>query len=290
MTPLSTRMFARTLAAAAVIGVGVLLSTPAAAAPPSPSITAPSAADVAAAHQAASSPAVLGTLGGFFAHPGQVTTRSDTAAIAADEALTAPKVVGATVPVYYLNPAFVTAGAPSVPVAKLAFLATAAVSAQGQHASVWTARDPRHGNAWAEVNIASGSDETDYAALAAKHGAGTVAFYEPQIHAWYALHGAQVLPLNSDAVRSVGASGVSLAAYQSLVHGRYADKMPGSAYDREHMVGGFNRGPVSNMDATAPAAGGVNADLLAGTAIGAVALLGVAGAAIRKRQTARRGA
>jgi hypothetical protein len=296
MTSLTTRMFARTSAAAVAVGIGVLLCAPAAAAAtPSvatPSVAAPSTSDVVAGHQAALNPTVLTTLGGFFAHDtviqggvihgGVIKGQETPAMVAAEQAQTAPKVVGATVPVYSLNPKFVTASGPTVPVATVVFMATEAVSSQGQHASVWTARDARRGNAWTEVNIASGSDETDFAAQAAQYGVGTIAFYEPQIHAWYALHGTQVLPMNTDAVRSVGKSGVSLAAYQKLVHGRYANMMPGSAYDRKHMVGGMNLGLAQKAGPTSSGSDGAVADLVLGSAAGA-ALLGLLGVARWRR-------
>ncbi|MDH6579092.1 hypothetical protein [Kitasatospora sp. MAP5-34] len=46
------------------------------------------------------------------------------------------------------------------------------------------------------------------------------------MNAWYVLRGGRVLPLDDEARRSVGAGGVSLAAYQKLVHQRYGDKLP----------------------------------------------------------------
>jgi hypothetical protein len=86
------------------------------------------------------------------------------------------------------------------------------------------------------VNIAQGSDETTYAAQT--RPGGTV-FAEPQIGAWYQLIGGRVLPLDATARQSVGVGGMSLADYHKLVRSRYADKLPGSTYDRSGIAGGF---------------------------------------------------
>lgn len=134
-------------------------------------------------------------------------------------------------PVYTLDAGFVS-GVAGAPVARADFAATEVVAADGQTASVWTVPQ---GGGWRVVNIASGSDETRYAA----QGAGGTVFREPQLNAWYVLRGGRVLPLDVEARDSVGAGGVTLAAYQKLVHQRYGDKLPGSAYDRAGKGGGF---------------------------------------------------
>jgi hypothetical protein len=206
--------------------------------------TAPSPADLSAARAAAD--ASLDTLGRFFAAGGQeprgtaaARPYTDTKAARADAAETAaPWLDSATVPVFSLSRAFVadpTTSAPVAPAADLAFFATDAVSASGTHASVWTARVAT--GAFRVVNIASGSDETSYTLRA---GTGATAFEEPQIGAWYALRGGRVLPLNDTATRSVGVHGMSVADYHRLVRSRYADKLPGSAYDHRGMAGGFS--------------------------------------------------
>ena len=230
-------------------------------APAAPS--APNANDVAAAHTAATGS--LDTLGKFFAaggHKPQGSTQQQTAAAIA----AAPRIDSATVPVYYLNPAFVRD--PAAPVGQLVFMATDAVSSSGAHASVWTART---GGTWKVVNIASGSDETSFAAKAAP---GATVFEEPQIAGWYELLGGRVLPLNDTARASVGSGGVSVANYYRLVRSRYADKLPGSAYDRSGYAGGFQaQGPAkpdtSVDDVVLATAGAVGAGLALG---GAVAL------------------
>jgi hypothetical protein len=62
-----------------------------------------------------------------------------------------------------------------------------------------------------------------------------------------------VLPLNDPATASVGKDGVGLATYQELVHRRYADKLPGSAYQREHRLGGYDTSPPAPENQTLPA-------------------------------------
>lgn len=77
----------------------------------------------AAAHRAAAAPATLDTLSRFFARDGKVSL---TAA--------APRIQGDAVPVYTLSPEFV-AGRAGAPVGKLEYLASTAVSSDGQKAS-----------------------------------------------------------------------------------------------------------------------------------------------------------
>ncbi|MDL4814279.1 hypothetical protein [Actinomadura opuntiae] len=197
----------------------VAAAAPAHAASPAP--TPPSAADVAAARQAAA--AASPTLARFFAGRGKTGKVGAAAA-----AQMAPRLTGSTVPVYDLNPGFVTGASDTV--ARLSFLATEAVSADGQHASVWTVHKA---GTWRLANIASGADEETYA-----RNGGTV-FREPQINAWYALRDGRVRPLNAEARQATGAPSVSLASYQRSVGKRYGDRMPGSAYDRQGMAGGY---------------------------------------------------
>ncbi|MET8543405.1 hypothetical protein ABZW03_22570 [Kitasatospora sp. NPDC004799] len=258
------------------------------------------AAELAQARGAVQDPAVLDKVGHFFARKGVPPTQQLTIG-AAEEAraasASAPRLVGDTVPVYLLDPGFV-AGTPGAPVAKAEFTASKVVAADGQSASVWTVRQDGD---WKVVNIASGGDESDYAAEAAGSGGGT-AFREPQVNAWYVLRDGRVLPLDDEARRSVGAGGVTLAAYQQLVHQRYGDKLPGSAYDRAGTGGGYqvDAAPLSGAapelvaeprSAAAPqSAGGGSAlpAVTAAAALGATALVG-AGAALRRRKGVRRG-
>jgi hypothetical protein len=218
-------------------GAGVLLGSGVASAtvqptPGVPSLTAPSTADVSAAHSAATTPSVQATAGRFLAGNGKP-------GMAANAAVT-PK-MGRTVAVYYLNPKFVTGDPAAVPVATQAFLATEATAPNGNTASVWT---ERQGGTWTEINIASGNNEFAYTDKAAAVSPSAKAFYEPQIHAWYALSGAKVVALNGDATTAIGGPSVSVAEYQHIVNGRYADKLPNTPYGKGHMVGGINTAPA----------------------------------------------
>ncbi|MEW1549139.1 hypothetical protein [Streptomyces tsukubensis] len=231
------------LAGAAVcLALGALgtLSGQASAAPAQTPAPVPAAAsDLAAARAAATSPATLSTLSRFFARDGAV------ARSAAE-----PRAGGATVAVYVLSPDFV-AGKKGAPVARSEFLATPAVSSDGQKASVWAADT---GSGWQVVNIATGDDEFRYAkAGAAKLPGGTV-FREPQTDAWYVAGGSRVLPLDEDAVRAVGTKGTTLAAYRSRVAAAYGDKLPGSAYAKKGAAGGYGGPAQAAPEQAAPAA------------------------------------
>jgi hypothetical protein len=241
----ATLLVAATATALTALGTGAAHADPAPATPNTSDVTAANAAAVSS----------LGTVGKFFASGGQ-QPQGSAAALTAAAQIAAPKLDSATVPVYYLDRAFVTGPTSNTPVASLVFMATDAVSTSGAHASVWTAKTP---TGWQVVNIATGSDETAFSAQAAKTGPGATAFEEPQIGAWYALRGGRVLPLNPTAQTSVGAGGMTVAQYQALVRTRYADKLPGSAYDRNGMAGGFNPGTKADSvpgvaAAAAPAA------------------------------------
>ncbi|MFC8449643.1 hypothetical protein [Kitasatospora sp. NPDC057223] len=261
----------RKAAATALLALGLGLAvTPPAHAAGDPVPAPVGAAELAKAREAAQSPAVLDQLGRFFAREG--AGQSGRPALeAAPAGPGAARLAGDTVAVYTLDEGFV-AGAAGAPVARADFVASRAVSADGRVASVWTVQEEGR---WRVVNIASGGDEGDYAAKAAS-GGGT-AFREPQLNAWYVLREGRVLPLDDEARRSVGAGGVTLAAYQRLVHQRYGDKLPGSAYDRAGRGGGYR------ADDAAPAGHGVALPALtAAAALGVTALTG-AGAALRRR-------
>ncbi|NKI41266.1 hypothetical protein [Streptomyces physcomitrii] len=266
-------------AAALVLGLGA----PAATAQDKPA--APSGASLSAAHRAADSAETRETLARFFARDGALSRA------AAD-----PEVGAETVPVYYLSPRFV-AGEKDAAVGELQFLAGRAVASDGQKASLWTAKQ---GGSWQVVNIATGDDETRYAALGERKLPGGTVFHEPQIGAWYVQGGQRVLPLNADAKKAVGKQGTTLAAYQKRVHRAYGDKLPGSAYDKAGEAGGFDqKGAVTQPAAghrhappAAPRAGEsadpavTTASALAGA--GALAALGLSGAwLVRARRNAR---
>ncbi|MEU3713857.1 hypothetical protein [Streptomyces catenulae] len=193
----------------------------------------PPRASVAAAHRAAAAPGTLATLARFFAHDGTLTP-----------AQAAPRVDGATVPVYGLSPDFVRK-VPGAPVARLETLATRAVASDGRTASVWTVRQ---GDSWKVVNIATGDDETRAAAAGSRLAAGGTVFHEPQINAWYVQQGDRIRPLDAEARKAVGPTGTTVAAYQERVAQAYGDKLPGSAYDRRGEAGGYG-GPAAERSA-----------------------------------------
>lgn len=266
------RTLTRRITIGAAVGGAALLTVagPASAAPQTVTGT-PTAAATDAAHAAAATPTVHKLLAGFFADRGKPANQQNAAHRAAVAARMDPTLAD-TVPVYYLNPDFVRANSASAPVAKLAYMATDAVSTDGQHATVWTVRGKD--GAWTEVNIASGSDEVSYTAKAGGHG---VVFREPQINAWYAIRDGRVLPLNETARHEVKAGGTTIARYQKLVHGRYADKMAGSAYVKKHAVGG------SWVDKAAPAPQPGPSNTLVGALAAGVALAGAAALVLWRR-------
>lgn len=241
----------------------------------------------AAAHQAATAPATLDTLSRFFARDGAVARSA-----------AAPRVAAGTVAVRSLSAEFV-AGKQGAPLSRLDFLATTATASDGQKASLWLAPTPgpapqeggKSGEGgWKVVNIATGDDETRYAADGARKLPGGTVFREPQTDAWFVHDGARVLPLDDDAVRAVGARGATVAAYRARVHRAYADKLPGSAYAKQGKAGGYGAGPAAPAPAapaadpaTAPAsadlatAGNDSTPVAAPAAVGAAALLAAAG-------------
>ncbi|WP_310726826.1 hypothetical protein [Streptomyces sp. N2A] len=241
--PTVVRAVATGALATALIG----LAPYTAAAAPVPAPQAPARASLTAAHDAATAPATLKTLARFFA-----ADQKRDGARAVAPGTVRPHIEGAAVPVYALSPDFVR-GTAHAPVARLEFLASKAVAADGRTASVWTVR---HGATWKVVNIASGDDETRYAAAgAARDAAGTV-FHEPQIDAWYLQRGDRIEPLDADARKAVGAHGTTVAAYRKRVAKAYGDKLPGSAYDKRGEAGGY--GPKAGeraAPAVEPAAG-----------------------------------
>ncbi|MFJ8583172.1 hypothetical protein ACIRD2_00745 [Streptomyces sp. NPDC093595] len=194
--------------------------------------------------RAVTAPATLDTLSRFFARDG--------AAAAARDAR--PRIDGRAVPVRVLSPDFV-AGKAGAPVARVVFHAATAVAADGRKASVWTVR--RGAAGWQVVNIATGDDEVRYAVEGARRLPGGTVFREPQIDAWYVHRGTQVLPLDADARRAVGADGTTLAAYRHRVRAAYGDKLPGSVYAKEGRAGGYGTpaAPPGTAAASATAAG-----------------------------------
>ncbi|WP_327307338.1 hypothetical protein OG730_31045 [Streptomyces sp. NBC_01298] len=264
------------LAAAAVAATAVLALAPAqASAAPVPQPQAATAENLAAAGRTAAAPDTLATLSRFFAREGKVSL-----------AAARPRIEGESVPVHYLSPEFV-AGKAGASVARLEFLASQAVSSDGQQAALWTAQTEA---GWQVVNIATGDDEFRYARLGAAKLPGGTVFREPQIDAWYVAGGDRVLPLDEDAATAVGGQGTSLAAYRTRVVKAYGDKLPGSAYGKAGKAGGF--APTEATQATqATAASATTGPASAGLPMtaGALALaLGAAGAVAARRARRQR--
>lgn len=274
LVPLRDLVKAR-LAAAAVAATAVLALAPTqASAAPVPQPQSATAENLAAAGRTAAAPDTLATLSRFFAREGKVSL-----------AAAQPRIEGETVPVHYLSPEFV-AGKAGASVARLEFLASKAVSSDGQQAALWTAQTAA---GWQVVNIATGDDEFRYAQLGAAKLPGGTVFREPQIDAWYVAGGERVLPLDEDAATAVGAQGTSLAAYRTRVVKAYADKLPGSAYGRSGKAGGF--APTEATATSAQTAATSSAYAFAGLPMtaGAVALaLGAAGAVAARRARRQR--
>ncbi|MGW6027561.1 hypothetical protein [Streptomyces sp. NPDC055099] len=281
MTRHPSRPLPRHLLRAALAGSAATLllglAAPSAGADPGPSD-----ASREAAHDAASAPGTLDTLSRFFAREGAVSKA------AAD-----PRVQGGAVPVRYLSPEFV-AGKKGAPVARVEFLASKAVSSDGQEASLWTVKQ---GASWKVVNIATGDDETHYARVGADKLPGGTVFHEPQINAWYVQGRGRVLPLDADARRAVGQGGVSVTAYQKRVHDAYADKLPGSSYAKSGEAGGYapkerTAEPPAAAPPTPTAAASSDGTVTVASSVagaGALFALGLSGVAVLRRRTRRHG-
>lgn len=261
------------LAAAAVAATAVLALAPTqASAAPVPQPQNATAENLAAAGRTAAAPDTLATLSRFFAREGKVSL-----------AAAQPRIEGETVPVHYLSPEFV-AGKAGANVARLEFLASKAVSSDGQQAALWTAKTEA---GWQVVNIATGDDEFRYARLGAAKLPGGTVFREPQIDAWYVTGGERVLPLDEDAATAVGARGTSLAAYRTRVVKAYGDKLPGSAYGKSGKAGGFapTEATAAHTSAARPGSALTGLPMTAG----ALALaLGAAGAVAARRARRQR--
>ncbi|MFJ7778126.1 hypothetical protein [Streptomyces yangpuensis] len=263
-------MTLRASAAAAVLAATAFLGlAPQAAAAPVPQPQAATAENRAAAARAATAPDTLATLSRFFAREGRVSL-----------AAAQPRIEGEAIPVHHLSPDFV-AGRADASVARLEFLASQAVSSDGQRAALWTARTE---TGWQVVNIATGDDEFRYARLGAAKLPGGTVFREPQIDAWYVAGGGRVLPLDEDAVRAVGAGGTTLGAYRVRVAAAYGDKLPGSPYAERGAAGGFAE---ADADAVPAAAAGVEVPWAAGAGVLALGALGAAAVRRLRRAGAR---
>lgn len=158
------------------------------------------------------------------------------------------------VPLYELAPEFVTGRTkPTAASAlRLSYLVSRVSAADGHQAAVLLAQK-QSGHAWELAGIRDGDADISTAERGTEQAQ---TFLEPQIHAWYRVTGTgTVEPLNKEAgVALQGKPQVSLKAYQQLVAKRYSDKLPGSAYDRKGLAGGYASAEDRPATATAPAA------------------------------------
>jgi hypothetical protein len=186
------------------------------------------------------------------------------------------------VALYELAPDFVTGKEKPTPgnVARLSYLASVANGANGHTATVLLSSAARSdGGSWHLAGVRDGNSDVTYGQQSSGH---SMVFTEPQIHAWYRLNDNTVEPLNQEATSGLhGKQAVTLAAYQKLVHNRYADKLPGSAYDGKGLAGGYGLASTPSSPSPAPLR-------LAGSAAVAVALAGGAIAAWRGKRKRRR--
>ncbi|MFH9607977.1 hypothetical protein [Streptomyces sp. NPDC017448] len=229
----------RVAAATALTGAALLAAAaPALADDGRPAPVKLTATTLEAAHDAATTPAVLHTLSRFFAREGAASAKAST-----------PRIEGKAVPVRTLSAAFV-AGRPGAAPSTLDHLASTAVSADGRKASLWTVPGADGGD-WQVVNIATGDDEARYVAQGARVLPGGTVFREPQIDAWYVHDGSRVLPLDEDAKTAVGVEGATLDAYRDRVGKAYGDKLPGSGYARSGKAGGYGPEAPASPDRAA---------------------------------------
>ncbi|WP_157357502.1 hypothetical protein [Amycolatopsis nigrescens] len=269
--PRATRAF---VIGTAGLGATVLFGiTPASGEPMD--VTDVTGAEVAAAQQVAASPDTATKLAHFFVQLDQRDGGSlSRQQVDAASATKAPRLVGTPLKVYSLNPRFV-AGAADASVAEFGYLSVKAESAAGQAATVWLTREA---GGWEASNLTTGTEEVTYPAEA---GADLV-FTEPQINAWYRVRDGQVLPLNDTARQQVGA-GTTVAGYQQLVNGQYGDKLPGSAYVRDGMLGGYQPRGAEQVDAAAVTEQPGSSMLLGAGAGLLIALSGVGWLVLRRR-------
>ncbi|WP_328609030.1 hypothetical protein OG943_07880 [Amycolatopsis sp. NBC_00345] len=226
-------------------------------------VTPPSAEDLAAAVKAADQPRAVSFARSNFrqvdhAEPGRIT------------------LAGRGIPVYTLNPGFV-AGTAGAPAGVLGSIAVTATTDSGAKATLRASRDSSAPGGWVVGNVLSGNDEE---ALSGKLRPGSVLLNEPQINGWYDLSPAGVVLLQASLPQSPVGQFVPLGDYQRTVHDRYADKLPGSDYQRRGGVG-FAQAPVGSDT-------GSSVPIVAGLVVLAAAALVVVVVVLRgKRRAAR---
>ncbi|MFD0385610.1 hypothetical protein ACFQ2B_34720 [Streptomyces stramineus] len=179
-----------------------------------------------------------------------------------------------------ITPGFVAGTAQPLPTEAIKLtqlVSSLSVTVNGRDATVMLA--PTQGGGWHLAAVRDGAGDATYASKAT---VGTLVFTEPQIRGWYQLKLTTVEPLNDQAREGLGGqSSVSLSDYQKLVKARYADKLPGSEYDTKGYSSGYS--PQRKADDASP-----SAPLLAGGSGAALALIGGAAVALRRRRAGTR--
>ncbi|WP_245633576.1 hypothetical protein [Amycolatopsis jejuensis] len=183
-------------------------------------VTPPSAQDLAAAVHAASTARAISFAKSNFRQVG----RTDPGRIT---------VSGTGIPVYTLSPGFVT-GDPGAPAGVLRSVAVTATADTGAKDTLRAAPDNRAPGGWVVGNVLSGNDEET---LSTRLRPGSVLLNEPQINGWYDLGPTGVVLLQASLPQTPVGQFVPLADYQRQVHDRYADKLPGSEYQRNGGIG-----------------------------------------------------
>ncbi|MFD2470878.1 hypothetical protein [Amycolatopsis silviterrae] len=210
----------RKFAAGAAIAVAALLSAGPAEAAGASWVAPPSEQDVAAAVNAAATARAISFAKSNFRQvghgdPGRITLEHK------------------GIPVYTLNPDFVAAK-PGAPAGVLRAIAVTATSATGAKATLRSAPDQAAPSGWSVGNVLSGNDEEK---LSARLRPGSVLLNEPQINGWYDLGRDGVVLLQASLPQSPVGEFTPLDSYQQQVHERYADKLPGSEYQRGGGIG-----------------------------------------------------
>ncbi|MGW7453407.1 hypothetical protein [Streptomyces sp. NPDC054787] len=207
------------------------------------------------------------------------------------------------VPLFEISPEFVTGKGPANPqtALRLSYLTSRVAASDGKHAAVLLA--PK-GNAaatgpggqgvgaegWQLAGVRDGDAEVGFAERGTPQAR---TFTEPQIHAWYRLTAEGVVePLNDEATTGLGGKrSLPLAAYQKLVAARYGDKLPGSAYDRKGLAGGYGGLVEDRPEPVAATSGAATAEAswqpLSAPGAAAVAVVLGAVVYVRRRGTAR---
>ncbi|WP_344415875.1 hypothetical protein [Amycolatopsis minnesotensis] len=198
--------------------------------------------------------------------PGAAAVSAEAAARTAQADVTKP------VGVYEPTAEFI-AGKSAVPAA-LSYVAMPARTGDGSVATVWAQREA---GTWSVFNVASGDVENRFASAAGKG----YLVHEPQVNAWYSVEGGTVTVLDGSVTGVATGTRMTVDAYRAALRDRYADKLPGSAYDRSGAGGGYSKAVAAKPAAAEPESSTVSF-VLGGAAL---ALLGAGSVvAIRVRR------